>query len=556
MVPRVNQQTTASWVQAATRDQRQRFQQLDQDDPAEIAGYVLRARLGAGGMGTVYLSATRGGLPVALKVVRRELVSDPEFRQRFRREVEAAQRVLSPFTAMVLDADPYADVPWLATAYVAGPSLQSAVQEHGRWPQLSVLHLLAATAEGIAAVHAAGLIHRDLKPANVLLAKDGPRVIDFGIAHPVGSSRLTSVGYAIGTPAFMAPEQIQGPAAEATAATDVWALGHLAVWAATGHPAFRDDSGSDSELRRRILSDQPDLGDCDAALRPIAERCLAKEPGDRPSVQEVAAAARDQLAGQTTRLADGSWLPGPVASGLAGYATAAAPPPSAWQAPPPVPGPRRGPLWPRRVPLLAVITAAALLLGLGGYVGYVIGNTGSPAAAPGRTVPDSPGSSATSSPTPAGARGTGSTTPNGYTLKYSDISFTLPGDGCQAVDIPAYATFTGSGPDITTAATSDGSSGGDLELNCYVNSSGYPGIDFNGHQAAEVTGTSGPSACELAITRDPLGGGIELTALSAGVQFCVRTASGLLALVSLTSADDTTDNLSWTVTAWSAPASR
>jgi serine/threonine protein kinase len=204
-----------------------RFLPLDQSDPVEIAGYALRARLGSGGMGNVYLSFTRGGRPVALKVIRKEFADDPEFRRRFRMEVAAAQRVQGLYTAPVVDADPDAAVPWLATAYIAGPALNYAVTEYGPLPEASVFRLLGGVAEGLTAVHAAGLVHRDLKPANVLLAADGPRVIDFGIAYAADATSLTNSGAMLGTPAFMSPEQVAGK--PVSSATDVFALGRRAL---------------------------------------------------------------------------------------------------------------------------------------------------------------------------------------------------------------------------------------------------------------------------------------------------------------------------------------
>lgn len=289
-----------------------RFRPLALSDPTEIAGYSLRARLGSGGMGVVYLSFSRGGRPVAVKVVKKEFADDREFRRRFAREIAAAQNVQGHFTAPVVDADPEAPVPWLATAYIAGPSLQDAVGEHGPFPLFSVFRLLAGAAEGIAAVHGAGLIHRDLKPANVLLADDGPRVIDFGIAHATNSSTLTGKGYAIGTPGYMAPEQISS--GKVTEATDVFGLGQLALYAATGHPAFGE--GHVDVLLHRILNESPDLDGCPAELQPIVERCLTKSPEDRPSVTDVIDFARDAMRGDTMRVMNEPWLPPPVAATL------------------------------------------------------------------------------------------------------------------------------------------------------------------------------------------------------------------------------------------------
>jgi len=301
-----------------------RFSPLDQSDPAEIAGYQLRARLGSGGMGNVYLSFTRGGRPVALKVVRKEFADDPEFRRRFRMEVAAAQRVQGIYTAPVVDADPDASVPWLATAYIAGPSLSYAVVEHGPLPEPSVYRLLAGVAEGLGAVHAAGLVHRDLKPANVLLAADGPRVIDFGIARAADATSLTGTGAILGTPAFMTPEQVAGR--PVSSATDVFALAHLVVYAATGHAVFGD--GHYATLVYRIAQEDPDLSGCPDSLREFAGRCLAKDPAERPDLGEIMLFVKDGLTGQTMQLANGSWLPGPVAGTLAAYDTQAVPPPA------------------------------------------------------------------------------------------------------------------------------------------------------------------------------------------------------------------------------------
>jgi serine/threonine protein kinase len=302
-----------------------RFLPLDQSDPVEIAGYALRARLGSGGMGNVYLSFTRGGRPVALKVIRKEFADDPEFRRRFRMEVAAAQRVQGLYTAPVVDADPDAAVPWLATAYIAGPSLNYAVTEYGPLPEASVFRLLGGVAEGLTAVHAAGLVHRDLKPANVLLAADGPRVIDFGIAYAADATSLTNSGAMLGTPAFMSPEQVAGK--PVSSATDVFALGHLVAYAATGPSVFGE--GHFSSLVYRIAQEQPDLSGCPDSLRECVSQCLAKDPAERPDLAEIMVLAKGGLTGQTMQLASGSWLPEPVAGTLAAYDTSAAPPAAA-----------------------------------------------------------------------------------------------------------------------------------------------------------------------------------------------------------------------------------
>lgn len=293
-----------------------RFKPLNDDDPKIVGGYELRARLGAGGMGRVYLAFTPGGRALAVKVVRPDYAEDDEFRRRFRKEIEAAQLVQGLYTAPVVDADSDARLPWMATAYVPGPSLHQAVTQCGPLPLPSVFRLLAGVAEGLTAIHSCELIHRDLKPANVLLAEDGPRVIDFGIAHAADATTMTSTHVRIGTPAFMAPEQIRGRSA--SPATDVFALGNLAVFAATGRTAFGE--GNPDAMFFRIINEDPDLDSCDPKLRVIVERCLAKEPGQRPPVAEIMDYARRQTEGQTVNLA-GAWLPEPVATSLKEYGT-------------------------------------------------------------------------------------------------------------------------------------------------------------------------------------------------------------------------------------------
>jgi serine/threonine protein kinase len=287
-----------------------------------VAGYTLRARLGSGGMGMVYLSFTPGGRAIAIKLVRPEFADDTEFRRRFKQEVSAARRVQGIFTAPVIDADPDAAQPWLATAYIPGPALSHAVAEHGPLRLPAVFRLLAGVAEGVQAVHAAGLVHRDLKPSNVLLAADGPRVIDFGIVYAVGATSLTSTGATIGTPSFMAPEQVTG--GPVSAATDVFALAHLAVYAATGHPVFGE--GQESAIAYRIVNRDPDLEACPEPLCAIARRCLSKHPAERLGLTEIIGYARAENAGKTAELANSSWLPPDVSDTLPSYEARNVPP--------------------------------------------------------------------------------------------------------------------------------------------------------------------------------------------------------------------------------------
>ncbi|WP_328692483.1 serine/threonine protein kinase [Streptomyces phaeochromogenes] len=267
------------------------FQPLHADDPPMVAGYRLAARLGAGGMGRVYLSHTQGGRPVAIKVIRPELADDPVFRRGFRREIKAAQRVRGAYTAELIDGDADAVPPWLATLYVPGPSLAEAVARRGPLPVPAVLWLMAGVAEALQAIHAAGIVHRDLKPSNVLLAADGPRVIDFGISLASGITSHTATGATVGTPQFMAPEQASG--GEVTAATDVFALGQTAAFAALGEPLYGD--GNSVGVLYRIVHSEPDLSLLPAQLRPLMARCLAADPGDRATPAEIVEWCRQRL---------------------------------------------------------------------------------------------------------------------------------------------------------------------------------------------------------------------------------------------------------------------
>ncbi|MEU5545262.1 serine/threonine-protein kinase [Streptomyces sioyaensis] len=299
------------------------FQPLEDDDPRAIAGYRLTARLGSGGMGKVYLSYTPGGRPVAIKVIRPEFSEDAEFRRRFTQEVQSAQRVQGLFTAPVIDSDAEGRTPWLATAYVPGPSLAAAVTEHGRLPVPTVLLLVAGIAEALQVIHGAGIVHRDLKPSNVLLAADGPRVIDFGIARAADATSLTSSGVTVGTPTFMAPEQAAG--STITPATDVFALGQVAAYAAIGTPAFGE--GTSHGVLYRIVHEEPELTGLPDELRELVSRCLAKDAAERPSVAEVIALC-GAASGQTQLRRPEEWLPTAVAADITTRAAAPAPAPA------------------------------------------------------------------------------------------------------------------------------------------------------------------------------------------------------------------------------------
>ncbi|MFI5952772.1 PQQ-binding-like beta-propeller repeat protein [Cryptosporangium sp. NPDC051539] len=276
---------------------------LQPGDPERIGSYRLLARLGAGGMGVVYLGWSSGGRAVAVKVVRAQFASDPEFRARFRREVAAARTVSGAFTAPVLDADASADSPWLVTAFLPGVSLREAVEGGGALPAAALPVLAAGLAEALADIHRARLVHRDLKPDNVMLTPDGPRAIDFGIARPEDGTTITEVGMIIGTPAFMSPEQIAGGVTGP--ASDVFSFGAVLSYAATGALPF--GSGGTVATLYRVLDVETDLsGISSPRLREVVAACLRREAADRPSAEEVL----DLLSPEQT--ADAHWLPEPL----------------------------------------------------------------------------------------------------------------------------------------------------------------------------------------------------------------------------------------------------
>jgi serine/threonine protein kinase len=306
------------------------FSPLGPGDPREVAGYEIRARIGSGGMGSVYLSFTRGGQPIALKVVRAEFAEDPEFRRRFEAEVRAARQVQGLFTVPVLDSNTEGGAPWLATAFVPGLSLADVLRDHGPLPFETTLLLVGGVAEALQSIHAAGVIHRDLKPGNVLLAADGPKVIDFGIARAADATPLTGSDVRIGTPSYMAPEQVTG--GSAAPATDVFALGLITHCAATGGHPFGE--GAAHALMYRIVQDQPDLAATPEPLRELVAACLAKDPEYRPSPAQVIEHCRSLSPNHTLQRQE-DWLPTPVAAEVT-HRIQARPPAPAQPAPPPV----------------------------------------------------------------------------------------------------------------------------------------------------------------------------------------------------------------------------
>lgn len=262
---------------------------LTHDDPVEIGGHRLIARLGHGGMGTVYLARSAGGRTVALKTMHARIAADTAARTRFHLETDAARIIGGHHGATVVDADPGAETPWLATEYVLGPPLDDAVTLCGPLPEPSVRALGAALAGALAQLHASDVVHRDLKPSNVMVTAHGPKIIDFGIARAAGDDRLTRTGTAAGTPAFMSPEQATGQ--EHTPAGDVFALAGVLVFAATGHGPF--GTGQAADLLYRVRYADPDLSGVPAGLAPVLARCLTKDPGQRPTTRELMAELHD-----------------------------------------------------------------------------------------------------------------------------------------------------------------------------------------------------------------------------------------------------------------------
>ncbi|KFF97297.1 protein kinase [Streptomyces scabiei] len=273
---------------------------LRREDPRVVGSFRIHRRLGAGGMGVVYLGSDRRGQRVALKVIRPDLAEDQEFRSRFAREVSAARRIRGGCTARLVAADLDADRPWFATQYVPGPSLHDKVAEEGPMSAADVAAVGAALSEGLVAVHEAGVVHRDLKPSNILLSPKGPRIIDFGIAWATGASTLTHVGTAVGSPGFLAPEQVRGAAV--TPATDVFSLGATLAYAATSDSPF--GHGSSEVMLYRVVHEEAQLRGVPDALAPLVRACLAKDPQERPSTLQLSLRLKEIAAREAQGLSD------------------------------------------------------------------------------------------------------------------------------------------------------------------------------------------------------------------------------------------------------------
>jgi serine/threonine protein kinase len=301
-------------------------------DPRLVGEFRLQARLGAGGMGQVFLGYSPAGRAVAVKICHHDLAADPAFVLRFAREVDAASSVNGLYTAQVVAAGPRDDPPWLATTYVPGPSLQQMIRGHGPLPEAAVWRLAAGLAEALRAIHSRGIVHRDLKPTNVLLAADGPKVIDFGVARALDGSVLTTTGYALGSPSYMSPEQVAGQ--PAGPASDVFALGSVICFAACGVVPFGE--GDAPSVLFKIMYEQPVLGAIpSAALRELAAACLARDTERRATLAGVLSAATPYVQGGAAT----SFWPGPVAEVIARYASAPMPPAEPPLTPPPAPPP-------------------------------------------------------------------------------------------------------------------------------------------------------------------------------------------------------------------------
>jgi serine/threonine protein kinase len=334
------------------------MEELRADDPAGIGPYKLTARLGAGGMGQVFLGQSASGRPVAVKVIHPEFARDPEFRARFAREVAVARKVGGYFTVPVVDADTEAAQPWLATGYVDGPSLAQAVAQHGPMPESSLLLAAAGIAEGLSAIHGAGVVHRDLKPSNVLLARDGLRVIDFGIAQAADQTSMTGTGILIGTMAYMSPEQVRGN--KVGPASDVFSMGSVICYAASGKDPFR--AGNAPEQMFKVAYEPPPLNVLPWQLRDLVARCMDKDPLMRPTARQFLEELAPMLPAPQSGAPHIEWWPTaretPTSPGTAPLAPVSAPPsaPALSLHPMPAPPPVRAPVDP--VPDVSVITVS------------------------------------------------------------------------------------------------------------------------------------------------------------------------------------------------------
>ncbi|MCM1939990.1 protein kinase [Streptomyces sp. G3] len=428
------------------------MRKLGGGDPQHIGAYRLLGRLGAGGMGHVYLARSDRGRTVAVKLVREELAALEEFRERFRQEVESARRVGGHWTAPVLDADTEAAVPWVATGYVAGPSLQQVVgHDHGALPERSVRTLGAGLAHALQDIHAAGIVHRDLKPSNVLVTIDGPRVIDFGIARAletVTDGGVTRTGALVGSPGFMAPEQVRGD--RVTPACDVFCLGSVLAYAATGNLPFGSANSGVHALMFRIAQEEPDLAGVPEGIADLVRDCLRKDPAARPGLAEVLerTGAQDTVTGGRSR---DPWLPSALVAQLGRHAVRlldtenpespeAPGPPDAPGSAAPGPGGVRGHAGPGGAAPAGVGPDGA------GSGGGVPGGAGAVGAVPGGVG--------------AGGGAPGGAGPGGAGLGGAGAGGVVPGAAGAAGPVSGGAWPGGSGPDGASGGPASGVPGG------------------------------------------------------------------------------------------------
>ncbi len=431
------------------------FTPLRPDDPPQVGVYRLTGQLGSGGMGIVYLARTRAGTPVALKLIRPEYATDPTFRARFGREVEVGRRVQGVCIARFLDADPDAERPYLVTEYVDGPGLDEVVAARGpfRGPQLQAL--AAGLAEGLVSLHGAGVVHRDLKPSNVLLARDAPKIIDFGIAYAADAVSMTRTGHVVGSAGWMSPEQALGK--RVTGAGDVFAWASTMSFAATGRSPFGE--GQPTAVIYRVVHHEPDLDGVPGALLSALHAAFAKDPAARPAPSELLATVTGDAgvdpSGEITRVLDVAWLPvAPVAVASAAAARAALAQPlpmPTFDQPPPRLAAGNG----SRPALVAAAVVLALLLGVGAAWGLSRGVGSADDAAPSTTgvtsIPESSTSSSTSTSTSSTSTSTSTTTttvPPDADTAWADVEGGLP-DGTASA-----APFDG--PDGQVALTAAG----------------------------------------------------------------------------------------------------
>ncbi|MGC4947641.1 serine/threonine-protein kinase [Streptomyces sp. DT224] len=496
------------------------FEPLQATDPAEVAGYRLAARLGAGGMGRVYLSHTEDSRAVAVKVVRPELADDPDFRKRFGREIRAARRVRGAYTAELIDADAEDAPPWLATLYVPGPSLTQAVARRGPLPVPVLLLLMAGMAEALEAIHAEGIVHRDLKPSNVLLAADGPRVIDFGIALAVDGTSYTTTGHPIGTPSYMAPEQASGEGA--TAASDVFALAQTAAFAALGKPLYGDGPGV--YVLYRIIHSEPDLTLLPEPLRPLFARCLAADPAERPAPAEIVEWCRERLgAGADADGAHAVWreISGPEATVPAPVPDSTPVRPDPWAAPPPAPaerGARR-----RRVALVSAVGVVSALLVLG-LAWRAMGPMGGGAHRADASASAAPSSGARKT-TPESARSSSA----GRVADALTAPSTSPSPREPKAE-PYTPVMVTAKRSVNLANPFEGVNGkqGDIRFSCKT-----PGCELTSDTSVFVLMYGKPGAtlddCRLFLDHSKMRS-LPLAAVASGSEICVKNASGDIAL--------------------------